>query len=281
MSIEFSVVVPTFRRPQALSEAIGSVLNQVGVTLEVIVVDDSPESSARAVVKSQADPRVTYLRNPHPTGGFPSVVRNLGFAAARGRFIHFLDDDDIVPAGHYAAVKSEFECHPNVGLVFGKIEPFGDHASENQLSRERLYFAEAARSALLCRRFGAWFAFAGRQLFDLPLLVCSAGVIRRDCVAEIQGFDPNIRLMEDADFFARAMRKCGVRFLDRITLHYRIGSPSLMHDPSPAATQVLEQREGRRRMQCKYRKEHGALEFYSLALFNRLLFGLKTRRGSD
>jgi hypothetical protein len=52
-------------------------------------------------------------------------VRNLGWPLTRGAFVHFLDDDDIVPGGHYAAVKAAFEQRSSVGLVFGRIEPFG------------------------------------------------------------------------------------------------------------------------------------------------------------
>ncbi len=268
MPIDFSVVIPTFRRSRELMEAITSALGQAGVTLEILVVDDCPEGSAQQAVEGLQDARVTYLRNPTPTGGVPSVVRNLAWPIAKGHFIHFLDDDDIVPEGHYAAVKGAFESHTGVGLVFEKIEPFGI-GPEQQLQHERRYFADAARSALACGRFGKRLAFTGRMLFDRPMLVCSAGVVRRECVVSIGGFDPQIRLMEDADFYARVMRQCGAYFLDQVALRYRIGSPSLMHSPSPEPSQVQQQRQGRRRMQAKYLKERGAIEFYALALFTR------------
>ena len=161
MPIDFSVVIPTFRRSRELMEAITSALGQAGVTLEILVVDDCPEGSAQQAVEGLQDARVTYLRNPTPTGGVPSVVRNLAWPIAKGHFIHFLDDDDIVPEGHYAAVKGAFESHTGVGLVFGKIEPFGI-GPEQQLQHERRYFADAARSALACGRFGKRLAFTGR-----------------------------------------------------------------------------------------------------------------------
>jgi GT2 family glycosyltransferase len=268
MSIDFSVVIPTFRRRRELKEALASVLGQSGVTLEVLVVDDSPEGSAQATVESLCDGRVNYLQNPSPTGGVPSAVRNLAWPFAKGRFVHFLDDDDIVPEGHYATVKAAFEARPGVGLVFGRIEPFGD-APEQQLLHEQRFFADAARCAFTCRRFGQRLAFVGRMLFDRPILVCSAGVVRRECLEKIGGFDPQIRLMEDADFYARLMRECGAYYLDRVALRYRIGSPSLMHSASPEPAQLAEQRVGRRRMQAKYRQERGVLEFYGLALIAR------------
>jgi glycosyltransferase involved in cell wall biosynthesis len=270
MSVEFSVIIPTFRRPRELLEAVNSVLAQVEVTVEIIVVDDSPEGSAREVTGRLNDRRVTYLANPHPTGGIPSIVRNLGWPQAKGMFLHFLDDDDIVPEGHYAAVREAFFKHPEVGMIFGRIEPFGT-CPPAQLQRELQYFANAGRRAAACQRFGPRWAFVGRMLFDDVLLICSASVLRRDCVIQLGGFDPEIRLMEDGDFHARAIRKFGTHFMDRVVLRYRIGSPSLMHSPNPSQSQLKYQREGHRRMQTKYRKERGLLEFYSLALFTRTL----------
>jgi GT2 family glycosyltransferase len=268
MPIDFSVIIPTFRRPNELVEAISSVLRQDGSSVEIFVIDDSPEGSAEEAVRGLRDSRITYLKNPNPTGGVPSVVRNIGWPMANGSFVHFLDDDDIVADGHYAAVKAAFAANPAIGLVFGRIEPFGIGPA-SQLDHERQYFADAARKAASSDRFGSRFAFTGRMLFDKALLVCSSSTIRRECVAKLGGFDPSIRLMEDADFHVRAIRQCGALFLDRIAIRYRVGSPSLMHSPHPTEAQKQGERLGHRQMHAKYRRERGALEFYALALFTR------------
>ena len=267
LSVDFSVIVPTFRRPAALSQALASVLGQEGATIEVIVVDDSPEGGAREVVEA-ADDRVTYIHNPRPTGGVPSVVRNLGWPQAQGRYIHFLDDDDLAPPGRYSAAKQVFESRPDIGVAFGRVEPFGDCPAD-QLMHERRFFADAATRAASCARYGPKWAFAGRMLFDRTLLVCSACTIRRECVVALGGFDPEIRLMEDSDFFLRAIRRFGAHFIDHTVLQYRIGSPSLLHGIDPDPTRHAEQMQGRRRMQAKYLKERGVFEFLSLALFAR------------
>jgi glycosyltransferase involved in cell wall biosynthesis len=285
MLIDVSVVIPTFRRNQQLAEAIESVLRQEDVRLEVIVIDDCPSGGGEATVAGFRDNRITYLRNPNPTGGFPSIVRNLGWPRAVGRFVHFLDDDDMVPDGHYAAAMAAFAERPGVGLVFGRVEPFGD-VDQLQLEHERRFFAEAARRSIGCGRLGSRLPFVAPMLFDLPLLVCSAALVRRECIAAVGGFDPTIRLMEDADFNARVMRRFGAHFLDRVALHYRIGFPSLMHAPEPSPAQLHQQREGRRLMRARYRAEHGALEFYTLAIwakgtgFARRLMPLARAAGS-
>lgn len=270
MRPDISVIIPAFRRPRELLDAISSVLRQQDVAVEIIVVDDSPEAAAREAVQEVNESRVTYVKNPNPTGGFPSIVRNLGWPKARGSLIHFLDDDDIVPDGHYAEVKKSFAGHPEAGLLFGRIEPFGI-GPQAQLAHEREFFEQAARKARACGKFGPRWAFVGRMLFDQLLFVCSASVLRRECVEQLAGFDPDIRLMEDADFHIRAIRRFGAVYMDRVALHYRIGAPSLMHSPNPSEVQLLEERAGHRRIHSKYRRERGHLEYYALQGFTRTL----------
>jgi glycosyltransferase involved in cell wall biosynthesis len=270
VTIDLSVVIPTYRRPQLLARALKSVLGQPGVTLEVLVVDDCPDGSAAETVSALQDKRVRYLRNPRPSGGVPSAVRNLGWPGTSGTLLHFLDDDDRVPDGHYQRVIKQFAHRPDVGMIFGRIVPFGDSPAE-QMRHEHAYFEDAAHAASLCERLGRRWSFVARMLFDRPILVCSAGVMRRTCVQHIGGFDPEIRLMEDADFFTRAIRHCGACFIPQTSLHYHIGNPSLMHAPHPSPEQLQQQRMGRRRMQAKYRATHGWFEFYALALFARFI----------
>src|ERR1700761_1558929 len=110
--LEFLTIIPTFRRPRELRAAITSVLQQDYVTKKVVVVDDCPDGSAAAIVEEF--PEVFYLRNPAPSGGWPGRVRNYAFdylvaAGVNASYVHFLDDDDTVPPGHYRDVKKEFE----------------------------------------------------------------------------------------------------------------------------------------------------------------------------
>ena len=264
MPVDFSVIIPTYRRPGPLREAIASVLRQEGVTVEVFVVDDSPEGSARAVVDGSPDGRVSYLKMPVPTGGVPGAVRNVGWPLATGTFCHFLDDDDVVPDGHYGRMKSEFAAHPEVGVIFGIVEPFGDDPV--LVDYERDYFADSAKRARASMRFGPRLAFSAHMFFSPTLIVCSNCLIRREHVAALNGFDVHLQLVEDVDFYARAMRRYGVRFVDYVTLRYRIG-PSLMHSPgnNDAITNSYV------RMHQNYVREHGRADFTVRKILARTL----------
>lgn len=260
---EVAVIIPTFRRPKELQAAVESVLAQ-GVGVEVVVVDDSPEQSARDVVANIGDPQVRYLANEKPTGGQPSVVRNLGWPLTTAPVLHFLDDDDLVPEGHYRAALKVLAQRTDVGAVFGRIVPFGE---QNALEHENRFFADAARRARRCERFGPRWAFAAEQLFNLPLVVCSASLVRRAVVEKIGGFDTtaHLKYVEDVDYHGRAFRQGGVAFLDEITLHYRISSTSIMHGQSTSEGLVASYDH----MMERYAQTWGRADFLALKLFAR------------
>jgi glycosyltransferase involved in cell wall biosynthesis len=86
-------VVPTHNRVHLLPLTLHTVLWQQGVELEVLVVDDGSVEDLRRTVRELEDPRVRLLRNSTPQG--VSRARNRGVAEAGGRWVAFLDDDDL------------------------------------------------------------------------------------------------------------------------------------------------------------------------------------------
>jgi len=90
---DISVVIPTRNRRRLLALALASVLDQRGVRLEVIVVDEASTDDTVEMVRSIADPRVRLVRHAVPLG--KSAARNRGIAESAGDWIAFLDDDDL------------------------------------------------------------------------------------------------------------------------------------------------------------------------------------------
>lgn len=259
MHLDVSVVIPTFRRPRLVLEAVESALAQEGASIEVLVLDDSPEGSARDAIEGIRDPRVRYSKRAVPSGGNPAQVRNAGAAEARGRFVHFLDDDDIVKPGAYRDAVAAFDRHPAAGVVFGRVEPFGEDAAA--LAHERELFETSARRARRFQRLGSPLFVAANQLYAHPtLMVNSACLIRREHVATLGGYDPRIAPFEDVEFYLRAMRRFGFRFLDRPMIGYRTGAPSIMRNLEDGTSII----RAYSRMYAKYRERHGALEMLAL-----------------
>lgn len=94
--IETSVVIPSYRRPDDLARAVDSVLAQQGVTTpyEILIVDNDPAGSAAPVAAAKAAQSTVPVRYVHEKRPGISHARNTGVAAAKGRYLAFLDDDE-------------------------------------------------------------------------------------------------------------------------------------------------------------------------------------------
>ncbi|HXY91308.1 MAG TPA: glycosyltransferase family 2 protein, partial [Acidimicrobiia bacterium] len=90
MPPSFSVIVPTYGRPEYLRAAVDSVLAQTVDDLECIVVDDA---TPIPVPRPSQDPRVRLVSRAR--NGGPAAARNSGLQAATGTYVAFLDDDDV------------------------------------------------------------------------------------------------------------------------------------------------------------------------------------------
>ena len=262
-SVDVSVIIPTYHRERELLEAINSVLLQRGVALEVIVVDDSAEGSARAAVATISDKRVTYVLRPEPSRGRPARARNDGAALARGRYLYFLDDDDLMEPDVLAAMSKALDAAPAAGMAFGVVTPFGTDAGV--LEHNRRYFSEARRIARQLK--------GGRQLsacltFRGSILICSACMARRTAFEAVSGFDAEIPVCEDAELWARVAETTGFVFHDKPVVRYRTGAPSLMHN---LAENDEKLHVSYRRIHGKYRRAHGTLRFFAMKIWARVI----------
>jgi len=88
-----SVIIPTFNRGYTINKTIKSVINQTYKNLEIIIVDDGSTDDTQKVVKNNNDKRIKYLRHKKNKGG--SAARNTGIKHSHGKYIAFLDSDDL------------------------------------------------------------------------------------------------------------------------------------------------------------------------------------------
>jgi succinoglycan biosynthesis protein ExoM len=116
--MKLTVAVPTFRRPGMLGDCIASLLPQLRDGVEVLVVDNDPAGSARGQVDSYVHPQLRYVHEPKA-----GVVRarNRAVAESAGRYLAFIDDDEIAGPGWVAALLRHVEM--NVAASFGRVVP--------------------------------------------------------------------------------------------------------------------------------------------------------------
>jgi glycosyltransferase involved in cell wall biosynthesis len=120
--IETTVVIPSYRRPDDLARAIASVLAQEGVDApyEILVVDNDPQGSAAPVAEGIAAASAIPIRYVLEARPGISHARNTGVTHAAGRYLAFLDSDEVVDPdwlAHFLDALRRFGADAVVGPV--------------------------------------------------------------------------------------------------------------------------------------------------------------------
>jgi hypothetical protein len=121
-----SVVVPAYNYGRFLDDCVRSVLDQEGVDVDVLIIDDasSDDTAARATSLAARDPRVRVVL--HATNRGHIATFNEGLFAVSGEYVVLLDADDMLPPGSLARAASLLEVNPGVGFVYGRPQTFED-----------------------------------------------------------------------------------------------------------------------------------------------------------
>lgn len=117
---EVSIVIPTYRRPELLAQALRSVEQQSMADVEVLVCDNAADSDTRDVVTQFNDLRFIYVPRPTNLGMFRNVM--LGLAQASSPFVMKLDDDDMLLHDSLDRLIRPFADQPDLMISAGGLE---------------------------------------------------------------------------------------------------------------------------------------------------------------
>lgn len=206
-----SVVIPTFNSGNFIRETIETVLNQTYKNFEIIVVDDESTDNTVSILEelSGKDERITYYQIPH--SGRPSVPRNYGVEKSNGKYIAFLDSDDIWIKDKLEKQISEFKKNPDyvfvysMSVTFGDVNIFSPHYEVLPL----LYKVCKTKHDLINK---------GNSI------TCSTVLIKKEYFQKVGGFDEDINLkaVEDYDLWIRLSELGSFGFVPRIQTYYRV-----------------------------------------------------------
>ena len=198
-----SVVIATYNMGQYLPQAVQSVLSQSYPHLEVQIVDDgSTDDTAQILRQWQGDARVRV--HTQQNAG-QARAKNQGVALSRGRFVAFLDADDIWLPGKLALQMPLFRGRPEIGVVYSDYECMdgeGRPLSKGVTPMRRGWVA----GPLLVENF-----------------VCySSGVVRRECLERNGSFDESLGMGIDYDLWLRLSASYQFDFVPAATVRYRV-----------------------------------------------------------
>jgi GT2 family glycosyltransferase len=202
--VDLSIVLPTYRRAEAIAVTLPPLLRLEGVG-EIVVVDDGSHDETYAVVAACDDSRLRFVRHAENRGA--PAARNTGVRTARGTWVVFAEDDCRFPPD-YARVLREEALRHDAGVVGAPmVHPRPGESVGAAVARLR---TEATGANGLDELAGFP---AGGGVVETPLVPATA-LVRRDVALAI-GFDEGFRgnaYREETDFFVRAAR-AGVRCL--------------------------------------------------------------------
>lgn len=122
-----TVVVPCYNYGRYLPDCVDAILNQPGVTVEVIIVDDASTDGSGDVAADLAasNDSVRLIRHAHNTGHIQTY--NDGLAAATGDYVALVSADDLLTPGSLHRATALMEAYPSVGFVYGHVVLFADN----------------------------------------------------------------------------------------------------------------------------------------------------------
>jgi len=216
-----------------ISESINSVLNQTYHDFEIIVVDDGSTDQTPEVLKKYKD-KILYIRQENKG---PGDARNRGLAEASGKYIAFLDSDDLwfdfklelqiaimekvseigYLCSDFCILKGTGETiHYGLRTWYKKVRPWKE-IYEKIISYSSLNLPAITPDGDFNIFLGNLYHALLNDIYVLP----SSTVVRSDCLSKDIKFSEGVFLYEDWEFFARLSRNYNSAFLNIETLFNR------------------------------------------------------------
>jgi hypothetical protein len=124
------VFIPCYNYGRFLSQCVNSVLDQAGVDVRILIIDDaSPDNTAEvAAALARENPRVTVIR--HSTNKGHINTYNEGIKWASADYMLLLSADDYLSPGALRRATDLMDAHPEVGFTFGNAIELSDSGKE-------------------------------------------------------------------------------------------------------------------------------------------------------
>jgi GT2 family glycosyltransferase len=212
--IFFSVVVPTYNRCQLLVDTLNSVFAQSFKDYEIIVVDDGSFDGTKNYLMSLGN-LIKFCRQNNRGAG---AARNLGASHAQGRYLAFLDSDDLWFPWTLEVYRDVIQEHCDPSFVAGEPHLFSDKLDTNKV----LFCGTRAKRFVDYLASGdEWRWWGGASSF----------VIRRDAFEAVGGFTEEWTNDEDTDLTLRLGVASGfVQIAAPVTFAYRKHATNISKD---------------------------------------------------
>jgi glycosyltransferase involved in cell wall biosynthesis len=192
-----------------LGDALDSVAAQSIKPIEIIIVDDGSSDDPAAVAARYPD--VHVIRQPNQ--GL-AAARNTGLRSASGRYVLFLDADDILSPNAIEANLQQFQADPSAGFVYGAYRYVDEHLNVLHVATFRPVGADPYAD------------FLRENCIGMHATV----LYRRECLEAIGGFDASLKACEDYDVYLRMSQRYPIACQPELIADYRRHRHNMSHN---------------------------------------------------
>jgi len=201
-----SVIVRTKDRPGLLANALQSVAQQTYANLEIVLVNDGGQDVRDLAAAVSGGLPVTHVH--HDVSRGRAAAANSGLKAAKGLYLNFLDDDDVLYPGHIQTLMRHLLAR-NESVAYSSVVSayFSGPAErpENCVNRVVHHNIDFDPERLLFQNY-------------IPIM---SVLFHRDVLSRVDGLSTDLDLFEDWDFWIRASRHFTFYHVDEVTAEYR------------------------------------------------------------
>jgi glycosyltransferase involved in cell wall biosynthesis len=202
-----SVIIPVYNGERYLAETVQSVIDQTMTAWEIIAVNDGSSDRSLEILEAFREREPGRVRVITVKNGGVSRARNTGSALARGRYIAFLDQDDL-----WAPDKLRLQT----ALISGCNHPLITFTNETLIDEQGTIIRE---NVLTLKESCRGDIFAS-LLFD-NFIPISSVMLEKELFIKAGGFDPSYALAEDFDLLLRVAKEIPAEYIDSPLLKYR------------------------------------------------------------
>jgi glycosyltransferase involved in cell wall biosynthesis len=201
---QVSVIMPTYNRPDTLVAAIDSVLKQTWQNFEIVVINDAGVDVEPIVRKMNTAGKITYIRHGKNQG--LASARNTGIKLARGKYIAYLDDDDLFYPDH---LQTLVHCLENNDCAVAYTDAYRAHQIQRDgravvVQKDLPFSCDFDHDRILVGNF-------------IPVLCV---MHQKRCLETVGLFDESLTTHEDWDLWIRMSRQYRFGHVRKVTCEF-------------------------------------------------------------